>query len=93
MARAAVVIGHGGIAELWADPNSVHPLAHHVTNVVVYEDAWGAVRVRSKVLGLRNDGSVGSVTYDDVVERRDEGWRMIKRVAVLRRPGTIPAAS
>ncbi|MGH9227254.1 MAG: nuclear transport factor 2 family protein [Acidimicrobiales bacterium] len=53
-----------------------HPLAHHVTNIVVSEDDDGTVRVRSKGIGVGAGGRVGSVTYDDVVVRTTAGWRL-----------------
>jgi hypothetical protein len=87
-----IVIGHADIAEIWSDPASIH-LALHATIVVINEDGSGAVRVVSKGLGLRLDGIVGSVTYRDVVEQRQGGWRITKRVAKLRRPDGIPSIS
>jgi hypothetical protein len=63
-----------------------HPLAHHATNVVVLVDGDGTVRVRSKGIGVGPGGRVGSVTYDDVVVRTAEGWRLARRTATLRRP-------
>ena len=62
-----------------------HPLAHHATNVVVEEAPDGTVRVRSKGLGVGTGGRVGSVTYDDVVVRTGDGWRLAWRTARLRR--------
>ena len=76
------------LIEVWMRPETAHPLAHHATNVVVIEDADGTVRVRSKGIGVGAGGRVGSVTYDDVVVRTPDGWRMASRRAVLRRPPT-----
>jgi ketosteroid isomerase-like protein len=90
---AGVHVGHQAVAALWALPTSLHPLAHHATNVIVSEDASGVVRVASKGIGLRPDGRTGSVTYHDVVEHRPEGWRITKRVAVARHPDRIPLPS
>ncbi|GAA0258836.1 nuclear transport factor 2 family protein [Cryptosporangium japonicum] len=61
-----------------------NPLAHHVTNVVVTEHADGA-RALSKGLSIATSGAVGSVTYDDVVVRTDEGWRISRRTVTARR--------
>jgi hypothetical protein len=63
-----------------------HPLAHHATNIVVTEDGNGAVRVRSKGIGIGAGGRVGSVTYDDVAVRTSAGWRLASRRVLLRRP-------
>ena len=69
----------------WTGDLSIHPLAHHATNIVVTEDADGTVRVLSKGIGVGNRGRVGSVTYHDVVVRTSEGWRLAERRAELRR--------
>ncbi|MGD9703711.1 MAG: nuclear transport factor 2 family protein [Acidimicrobiia bacterium] len=74
------------LVAIWMRPDTAHPLAHHATNVVVIEDADGTVRVRSKGIGIGVGERVGSVTYDDVVVRTPDGWRMASRRAVLRRP-------
>lgn len=90
---AGVHIGWKNIAQMWRDSEGLHPLAHHVTNVVVSEDDDGTVRVLSKVIGVRPDGKVGSVTYRDIVVKGPQGWRMHERIAVARRPDRIPAHS
>ncbi|WP_426510252.1 nuclear transport factor 2 family protein [Dactylosporangium sp. McL0621] len=64
-------------AEALGDAN---PVAHHVTNIVLTEAADGSVRALSKGLGVRRDGTVGSVTYEDTVARVDAGWRITHRV-------------
>ncbi|MGW2471575.1 nuclear transport factor 2 family protein [Streptomyces sp. NPDC001665] len=64
---------------------AANPLAHHVTNVVVTASADGQVRVRSKGLGIKADGSCGSVSYDDVLVRTTEGWRISHRKITARR--------
>ncbi len=88
-----IVIGPAGIEQLWLESKS-HPLAHHATNVIVSEDAAGDVSVISKGIGVqRPDGRTGSTTYHDIVEKRPEGWRMTKRVALIRRHDKIPAPS
>ncbi|GAA4208030.1 nuclear transport factor 2 family protein [Actinocatenispora rupis] len=75
MRAAAIAVGDG------------NPVAHHVTNTVVDEDADGRVRALSKGLGVRADGSCGSVTYEDTVVRGDRGWRIAHRtVRAHRRP-------
>ncbi|MGW3106927.1 nuclear transport factor 2 family protein [Streptomyces sp. NPDC001100] len=62
-----------------------NPVAHHVTNVVIDASAEGRVRVRSKGLGVRTDGSCGSVTYEDTVVRTGAGWRISHRKVSARR--------
>lgn len=70
----------------WAGDESLHPLAHHATNIVVTEDPDGVVRVLSKGIGVGRKGRVGSVVYRDVVVRTEAGWRLSYRCAELRRP-------
>jgi 3-phenylpropionate/cinnamic acid dioxygenase small subunit len=69
----------------WKSDDAMHPLAHHVTNIVVSEDPDGTVRVISKAIGVGRKGRVGSASYDDVVVKTPEGWRLSRRVAILRR--------
>lgn len=64
---------------------AANPVAHHVTNVVVSVSADGRVRVRSKGLGVKADGSCGSVSYDDTVVRTADGWRISHRKVSPRR--------
>ncbi|MFG1921175.1 nuclear transport factor 2 family protein [Cryptosporangium sp. NPDC048952] len=61
-----------------------NPLAHHVTNVVVTETADGA-RALSKGISIMVGGATGTVTYDDVVVRTDDGWRISRRTIKARR--------
>ncbi|MFI5658496.1 nuclear transport factor 2 family protein [Streptomyces sp. NPDC051684] len=56
-----------------------NPVAHHVTNVVVTASEDGRVKVRSKGLGIKPDGSCGSVSYDDTVVPTPDGWRISHR--------------
>ncbi|MFI5959115.1 nuclear transport factor 2 family protein [Cryptosporangium sp. NPDC051539] len=71
------------------DPGVEHPVGHHVTNTVVTADGDDRALVRSQGIGVRADGTAGSVVYEDVVERRPEGWRIARRrVLVRRRPLT-----
>jgi SnoaL-like domain len=55
-----IVIGHAQIAELWSDPASIHPFAHHATNIVIHERGADAVGVVSKGVGVRPDGTVAA---------------------------------
>lgn len=68
-----------------------NPVAHHVTNVLVESGAAeDTVRARSKGLGVIADGTCGSVTYDDVVRRTAEGWRIAHRTVRARRTPLTP---
>ena len=60
-----------------------HPVAHHVTNVIVTADG-DDVRMRSKIIGSGARGRVGSADYEDVVRREDGAWRIAQRVVTLR---------
>jgi hypothetical protein len=67
-----------------------NPVAHHVTNIVLHEVSDGTVHATSKGLGIMADGSAGSVTYDDTVERTAAGWRITHRVVRPRRQPLQP---
>jgi hypothetical protein len=73
------------LIEHWTSDMTMHPLAHHATNIVVTEDSDGTVRVLSKGLGVGRKGRVGSVTYRDIAVRSPDGWRLSHRTASLRR--------
>ena len=65
---------------------SRHPVAHHVTNVVVDVGSDGSVRLRSKIVGSGAKGRVGSADYRDRLQRTADGWRTAERVVTLRKP-------
>jgi 3-phenylpropionate/cinnamic acid dioxygenase small subunit len=62
-----------------------NPLGHHVTNVVITDAGDDIARVHSKGIAIRADGSSGTVTYEDVVKRTPDGWRIVRRVVRARR--------
>jgi 3-phenylpropionate/cinnamic acid dioxygenase small subunit len=62
-----------------------NPVGHHVTNIVLTEGDDGEVHGRSKGIGIRMDGTSGSVTYEDTFVRTGEGWRISYRKVVARR--------
>ncbi|MER7638841.1 nuclear transport factor 2 family protein [Streptomyces sp. NPDC126522] len=77
-----------GLAQLTAAAltlGSANPVAHHVTNVVIEDSPDGTIRARSKGLGIRTDGSCGSVTYVDTLVRVETGWRIASRTVKARR--------
>jgi hypothetical protein len=62
-----------------------NPLGHHVTNTLVIGEADdGSVRVRSKGIAIRGDGSAGTVAYEDVVRRTGAGRRIAGRAVIPR---------
>ncbi|MEV6924776.1 nuclear transport factor 2 family protein [Dactylosporangium sp. NPDC051485] len=62
-----------------------NPVAHHVTNIVLSPAADGVVHAVSKALGVRADGTVGSLTYTDTVVRGADGWRISHRIVRARK--------
>lgn len=62
-----------------------NPVGHHVTNIVITPIDGDSARVRSKGIGIKADGTAGSVVYDDVVTRRPDGWRISHRTVTARR--------
>lgn len=79
------VVGLAALTEAALALGPGNPVAHHVTNVVVTEGPDGEVHARSKGLGVKTDGTCGSVTYDDTVVRVDGGWRIAYRKVSARR--------
>lgn len=67
------------------DPGVEHPVGHHVTNTVLSALDDGRARAWSKGIGVRADGTAGSVVYEDIVERRPQGWRIVRRRILVRR--------
>jgi hypothetical protein len=61
-----------------------NPVGHHVTNIVLTELDDGRVHARSKGIGVKADGSCGTVTYEDTLVRFDEGWRITYRTVRAR---------
>lgn len=66
------------------------PVSHHVTNIILTEAGDDQVRARSKGIGIKADGTCGSVTYDDVIVRGEQGWRISRRKISVRQ---MPAAA
>jgi ketosteroid isomerase-like protein len=62
-----------------------NPVGHHVTNIVITRIDDHSARVRSKGIGIKADGRVGSVVYDDIVTRRAGGWKISYRKVTARR--------
>jgi len=55
--------------------------------------ASGTARVRSRIIGVGAGGRVGSASYDDVVVKTADGWRIAERVVTLRTPDRVPPPS
>ncbi|MFF1836602.1 nuclear transport factor 2 family protein [Streptomyces sp. NPDC058231] len=62
-----------------------NPVGHHITNIVLTGIADDRVRARSKGIGINADGTCGSVTYEDTIVRRADGWRISHRKVIARR--------
>jgi hypothetical protein len=98
------VRGIAALREVTEGPGVDHPVGHHVTNVVITGIDDRSARVRSKGIGIKADGSAGSVVYDDVVTRGATGWKISYRKVSARRsplgaptsgargPATLPAS-
>lgn len=61
------------------------PIAHHVTNIVITDEAGDTVTVISKGLVIGSDGKIGSVNHRDTVIRHDGQWRISRRVITAQR--------
>jgi hypothetical protein len=56
-----------------------NPLGHHVTNIVVTEKTDPEAEVGSKGIGVMTVGRFVTVTYEDIVVRTPDGWRVRHR--------------
>ncbi|MFE9559197.1 nuclear transport factor 2 family protein [Streptomyces sp. NPDC006692] len=79
------LVGAVAVREAALALGAANPVAHHITNIVITESTEGQVRVRSKGLGVKADGSCGSVSYDDIAVRARDGWRICHRKVSARR--------
>jgi hypothetical protein len=87
----AVLVGMDAFREASLQLGSNNPVAHLVTNIVVHPQEDGeAATVWSKGLGVTRDGRVGSVTYQDLVTRTEDGWRISARVVTPRKVPLTP---
>jgi hypothetical protein len=58
---------------------SRHPRTHLMTNIYVDETPDGVI-LRFRIVGMRQDGTIMSGRYRDVVVKGDDGWRVASRV-------------
>lgn len=80
------VEGLEALVARWSGPAANHPLAHHATNILMWEDPDGTVRTQSKGFGPRPDSAGRTITYRDILRRTPQGWRIAERTAILMRP-------
>ncbi len=64
---------------------AANPVGHHVTNIVITRIDDRSARVQSKGIGIKADGTAGSVGYDDIVTRQPDGWKISYRKVTARR--------
>jgi 3-phenylpropionate/cinnamic acid dioxygenase small subunit len=83
--------GRGAIVEWFRSVGDNHPPAHHVTNIVVDDDAdpGGPVSVHSKFLApytraAHSPKRLYGGDYRDVVLRTPEGWRFVHKQCIPR---------
>jgi len=78
---------HGTVAlrEAALAMGAANPVGHHVTNIVITQIDDRSARVQSKGIGIKADGTAGSVVYDDVVTRQPDGWKISYRKVTARR--------
>jgi hypothetical protein len=78
--------GLGSVREAAAALGDANPVGHHVTNIVITEAKDDhTVVTRSKGIGIRADGTSGSVVYEDIVTKRGGAWRITARTITVRR--------
>lgn len=79
------LVGPGAIRDAALALGDANPVGHHVTNTVLTEVGADVIGARSKGIGIRADGTCGSVSYEDTVVRGAQGWRISRRKIVVRR--------
>jgi hypothetical protein len=78
--------GLGSVREAAEALGDANPVGHHVTNSVIVEvKDDDTVVTRAKGIGIRADGTAGSVVYDDTLTKRDGAWRITYRTITVRR--------
>jgi hypothetical protein len=85
--RQPTMVGIDAVRAQYRD--AAHPVAHHVTDILAWQDGE-TTRIRSKVISLLAGGLCGSGTYDDVAVSVDGEWRIARRVIGLRRERDLP---
>jgi len=79
------VHGTKAICEAALALGDANPVGHHVTNIVITRIDDRSARVQSKGIGIKADGTAGSVVYNDIVTRRPDGWKISHRKVIARR--------
>jgi ketosteroid isomerase-like protein len=64
---------------------AANPVGHHVTNIVITGIDDRSARVQAKGIGIKADGTAGSVAYEDIVTRQPDGWKISHRKVTARR--------
>ena len=77
--------GAAAVREAAVALGDANPVGHHVTNIVITAVDDRSARVRSKGIGIKADGTAGSVVYDDIVTREPGGWKISYRKVRARR--------
>jgi ketosteroid isomerase-like protein len=77
--------GTAAIREAALASGDANPVGHHVTNIVITQLDDRSARVQSKGIGIKADGTAGSVGYDDTVIRQPDGWKIRYRKVSARR--------
>jgi 3-phenylpropionate/cinnamic acid dioxygenase small subunit len=84
------VHGRDALRDMAVAMGDRNPVGHHVTNIVITSAEGDIAHVRSKGIGIRADGTSGSVVYEDIVRRTVDGWRIAGRKVTARRTPLTP---
>jgi hypothetical protein len=79
------LVGREQIGAAGRELGDDNPVAHLVTNIVLRPVGPDEVHARSKAIAVMGDGNASSATYDDVVLRTSDGWRISHRTITARR--------
>jgi hypothetical protein len=78
------VIGLPALRRLFEQAPGEQPLGHHVTNIVITENADASAQERTKGLAVMATGAAGTVVYHDHAVRTPAGWRIAHRKVIRR---------
>ena len=79
------LVGYDQIRGMAKEIGEDNPVAHLITNIVLSPIGPDEVHARAKGIAVMGNGHAGSATYDDVIIRTAEGWRISKRRITARR--------
>jgi hypothetical protein len=75
-----------GLARIqqYMDTEAAHPKTHLMTNIYVDETDAGT-KLYFRIVAMLSGGKMGTASYDDLVVKTPDGWRVEHRIIRSRR--------